>query len=73
MDYRGILSSCRHSDIEVEDRARKDFKDADLWLLAEDIAEHGMHNPITVLDKHAAGLADSARGVRPYKLLSIPL
>jgi len=66
----GELIQVRHSDIDLGERARKEFKEDSLRELAEDIFRHGLHHPVVVLDKYAAGITDSQRGARPYLLLA---
>ena len=69
-DMVGELMQLRHSSIDIGERARKEFNEDSLKELGLDIWEHGLHHPIVVLDKFAAGLTDTQNGVRPYLLLA---
>lgn len=69
-DMIGELKQIRHADIDVVDRARKEFNEESLRELGLNIWEHGLHHPIVVVDKYSLGETEKQNGVRPYRLLA---
>jgi len=70
IDMVGELKQLRHSDIEIGERARKEFDEDALLALGQDIWDHGLHHPIVVVDRYAIGDTEVTNGVRQYKLLA---
>lgn len=69
-DLTGRSTQISLSQIEIGKRARKEFKDEDLLDLGADIANNGLINPITVLDKRASNIEIGEEPHRPYYLLA---